>query len=100
MREGQRLGRGGNWEKCIDVIVGGACRGAVRSKSVLFFVFLCFPFFFSENPQLVRGASVLVRASPCKAVSVSYPHLRAHDTLEHPVCRLLLEKKILNAVST
>ena len=33
----------------------------------------------------------------CKAnigmVSVSYTHLRAHETPEHLVCRLLLEKK-------
>eukprot|EP00658_Telonema_sp_P-2_P069771 TRINITY_DN59159_c0_g1_i1.p2 TRINITY_DN59159_c0_g1~~TRINITY_DN59159_c0_g1_i1.p2 ORF type:complete len:120 (+),score=27.52 TRINITY_DN59159_c0_g1_i1:205-564(+) len=27
------------------------------------------------------------------AVSVSYTHLRAHETPEHLVCRLLLEKK-------
>ena len=28
-----------------------------------------------------------------KLVSVSYTHLRAHETPEHLVCRLLLEKK-------
>ena len=28
--------------------------------------------------------------------SVSYTHLRAHETPEHLVCRLLLEKKIEN----
>ena len=27
------------------------------------------------------------------AISVSYTHLRAHETPEHLVCRLLLEKK-------
>ena len=27
------------------------------------------------------------------ATSVSYTHLRAHETPEHLVCRLLLEKK-------
>ena len=28
-----------------------------------------------------------------KEASVSYTHLRAHETPEHLVCRLLLEKK-------
>ena len=27
------------------------------------------------------------------AIAVSYTHLRAHETPEHLVCRLLLEKK-------
>src|SRR5678815_537133 len=30
---------------------------------------------------------------PCSNKSVSYTHLRAHETPEHLVCRLLLEKK-------
>ena len=30
---------------------------------------------------------------PAVAVAVSYTHLRAHETPEHLVCRLLLEKK-------
>eukprot|EP00658_Telonema_sp_P-2_P020791 TRINITY_DN18241_c0_g1_i1.p1 TRINITY_DN18241_c0_g1~~TRINITY_DN18241_c0_g1_i1.p1 ORF type:complete len:111 (+),score=2.71 TRINITY_DN18241_c0_g1_i1:205-537(+) len=29
----------------------------------------------------------------CRPVPVSYTHLRAHETPEHLVCRLLLEKK-------
>eukprot|EP00658_Telonema_sp_P-2_P049389 TRINITY_DN3755_c0_g1_i3.p1 TRINITY_DN3755_c0_g1~~TRINITY_DN3755_c0_g1_i3.p1 ORF type:complete len:118 (-),score=25.84 TRINITY_DN3755_c0_g1_i3:81-434(-) len=34
------------------------------------------------------------RASPYSAlIPVSYTHLRAHETPEHLVCRLLLEKK-------
>src|SRR5678815_4740787 len=36
-----------------------------------------------------RGSAARVRALP----AVSYTHLRAHETPEHPVCRLLLEKK-------
>src|SRR5678815_2061577 len=31
--------------------------------------------------------------TPSIAVPVSYTHLRAHETPEHLVCRLLLEKK-------
>ena len=35
-----------------------------------------------------------------KAISVSYTHLRAHETPEHLVCRLLLEKKKTSTLST
>src|SRR5678815_264677 len=38
--------------------------------------------------QLARRANVAPRTIP-----VSYTHLRAHETPEHLVCRLLLEKK-------
>ena len=31
--------------------------------------------------------------------SVSYTHLRAHETPEHLVCRLLLEQKTLQTLS-
>ena len=31
-------------------------------------------------------------------VPVSYTHLRAHETPEHLVCRLLLEKKKINFI--
>ena len=34
-----------------------------------------------------------VSESPDQHVPVSYTHLRAHETPEHLVCRLLLEKK-------
>ena len=37
-------------------------------------------FFFLDGPPYMNG-------------SVSYTHLRAHETPEHLVCRLLLEKK-------
>src|SRR5678815_1345333 len=36
-------------------------------------------------------AALVERGSP--ATAVSYTHLRAHETPEHLVCRLLLEKK-------
>eukprot|EP00658_Telonema_sp_P-2_P036342 TRINITY_DN26311_c0_g1_i1.p1 TRINITY_DN26311_c0_g1~~TRINITY_DN26311_c0_g1_i1.p1 ORF type:complete len:109 (-),score=5.28 TRINITY_DN26311_c0_g1_i1:5-331(-) len=41
----------------------------------------------------------VVSQDPCHLVSpaVSYTHLRAHETPEHLVCRLLLEKKKNNA---
>src|SRR5678816_1716975 len=32
-------------------------------------------------------------AEGCRLLAVSYTHLRAHETPEHLVCRLLLEKK-------
>ena len=35
-----------------------------------------------------------------KATAVSYTHLRAHETPEHLVCRLLLEKKKKHHTST
>ena len=37
------------------------------------------------------GDTITLFNSPAKAVS--YTHLRAHETPEHLVCRLLLEKK-------
>ena len=37
---------------------------------------------FGDTPRNARAAA-----------SVSYTHLRAHETPEHLVCRLLLEKK-------
>eukprot|EP00658_Telonema_sp_P-2_P036290 TRINITY_DN26284_c0_g1_i2.p1 TRINITY_DN26284_c0_g1~~TRINITY_DN26284_c0_g1_i2.p1 ORF type:complete len:103 (+),score=19.24 TRINITY_DN26284_c0_g1_i2:455-763(+) len=39
-----------------------------------------------------RPVTLLVQALHCHE-SVSYTHLRAHETPEHLVCRLLLEKK-------
>src|SRR5678816_4593449 len=42
------------------------------------------------HPQGDRYMAYVV-ADPC--VTVSYTHLRAHETPEHLVCRLLLEKK-------
>ena len=41
----------------------------------------------SVEPYLTEGKSL---------ISVSYTHLRAHETPEHLVCRLLLEKKKKN----
>src|SRR5678815_1282216 len=44
-----------------------------------------------------KGASVIVaereQKDPRVTCPVSYTHLRAHETPEHLVCRLLLEKK-------
>src|SRR5678815_4731216 len=41
--------------------------------------------------DLTDGGFVAVLDQECNAVS--YTHLRAHETPEHLVCRLLLEKK-------
>ena len=43
---------------------------------------------FNLISQLIDGNNIISRAIP-----VSYTHLRAHETPEHLVCRLLLEKK-------
>src|SRR5674536_390492 len=46
--------------------------------------------------QVRRRSSTGVRSAPPPnhdLVAVSYTHLRAHETPEHLVCRLLLEKK-------
>ncbi|CZR85344.1 Firmicute plasmid replication protein (RepL) [Clostridioides difficile] len=40
-----------------------------------------------------------LRLSDNKLIAVSYTHLRAHETPEHLVCRLLLEKKKIITVN-
>src|SRR5678816_4911649 len=45
---------------------------------------------FIARDQTLRN---FVLNEPRGGVSVSYTHLRAHETPEHLVCRLLLEKK-------
>src|SRR5678815_5502107 len=42
---------------------------------------------------LTAGLGGMGGAQPLAATTVSYTHLRAHETPEHLVCRLLLEKK-------
>jgi len=46
----------------------------------------------TENPQLKCYALLAMKHLKTTG-SVSYTHLRAHETPEHLVCRLLLEKK-------
>src|SRR5678816_4582305 len=41
----------------------------------------------------IKRVPRLVRISGVRLPPVSYTHLRAHETPEHLVCRLLLEKK-------
>ena len=43
--------------------------------------------------QGVGLACVIQHAAGAVVIAVSYTHLRAHETPEHLVCRLLLEKK-------
>eukprot|EP00658_Telonema_sp_P-2_P019449 TRINITY_DN17683_c0_g1_i2.p1 TRINITY_DN17683_c0_g1~~TRINITY_DN17683_c0_g1_i2.p1 ORF type:complete len:289 (+),score=68.45 TRINITY_DN17683_c0_g1_i2:30-896(+) len=47
--------------------------------------------FSSYEPEIFPG--LIYRMQNPKIVPVSYTHLRAHETPEHLVCRLLLEKK-------
>ena len=50
----------------------------------------------SKSPKSVNHGDVYFMVSSWKsgsAKAVSYTHLRAHETPEHLVCRLLLEKK-------
>ena len=42
---------------------------------------------------LKQGKTVLYSAFEERIISVSYTHLRAHETVLDIVCRLLLEKK-------
>ncbi|WP_460413874.1 hypothetical protein [Staphylococcus aureus] len=49
------------------------------------------------NENKISNATTIITAITIKLklnmVSVSYTHLRAHETLSDRVCRLLLEKK-------
>ena len=45
---------------------------------------------YREHFKIYLHIFLILRHSP---ISVSYTHLRAHETPEHLVCRLLLEKK-------
>ena len=45
-----------------------------------------------------HGLHMHIYVSDCSSYSVSYTHLRAHETRSNLVCRLLLEKK--NKVTT
>src|SRR5678816_4589103 len=46
-----------------------------------------------ENGELLSGGNFHGQAVALALDAVSYTHLRAHETPEHLVCRLLLEKK-------
>src|SRR5659263_740194 len=48
---------------------------------------------FFPNPLTSASLSSLTRLLPKGNASVSYTHLRAHETRHDLVCRLLLEKK-------
>eukprot|EP00658_Telonema_sp_P-2_P027051 TRINITY_DN20977_c0_g1_i1.p1 TRINITY_DN20977_c0_g1~~TRINITY_DN20977_c0_g1_i1.p1 ORF type:complete len:251 (-),score=76.11 TRINITY_DN20977_c0_g1_i1:89-841(-) len=47
----------------------------------------------TETGSYPEPISVTFESELCDAFTVSYTHLRAHETPEHLVCRLLLEKK-------
>eukprot|EP00658_Telonema_sp_P-2_P072549 TRINITY_DN61678_c0_g2_i1.p1 TRINITY_DN61678_c0_g2~~TRINITY_DN61678_c0_g2_i1.p1 ORF type:complete len:128 (-),score=42.36 TRINITY_DN61678_c0_g2_i1:98-481(-) len=47
----------------------------------------------NEFHQSARLQSLIYKADEAASKAVSYTHLRAHETPEHLVCRLLLEKK-------
>ena len=48
---------------------------------------------FTAQPKVANGASELIGKIFGEAGTVSYTHLRAHETVLDLVCRLLLEKK-------
>src|SRR5678816_3948376 len=62
--------------------------------NILSFI-LSFTPFFTPHHSLIRSfLTLLILFTPSMPLrSVSYTHLRAHETPEHLVCRLLLEKK-------
>src|SRR5674536_261528 len=47
----------------------------------------------SDVPDALQISEFLSRFNSDTYITVSYTHLRAHETPEHLVCRLLLEKK-------
>eukprot|EP00658_Telonema_sp_P-2_P023470 TRINITY_DN1940_c0_g1_i13.p1 TRINITY_DN1940_c0_g1~~TRINITY_DN1940_c0_g1_i13.p1 ORF type:complete len:118 (-),score=8.01 TRINITY_DN1940_c0_g1_i13:82-435(-) len=91
------------------VIVLLSLFGATGNSSFLLPRQTCFPYYcrqllllllFYTPSSRVSFSDILVLLSSHKVVifgfnlkSVSYTHLRAHETPEHLVCRLLLEKK-------
>src|SRR5678815_1720240 len=62
------------------------------SPSLEVVVFTAFATFESAVEAMRRGAADYV-PKPFTPDQISYTHLRAHETPEHLVCRLLLEKK-------
>ena len=56
--------------------------------------------FVAANKELLKADVILISDSSMLSMEnpspVSYTHLRAHETPEHLVCRLLLEKKKKN----
>eukprot|EP00658_Telonema_sp_P-2_P017467 TRINITY_DN16788_c0_g1_i2.p2 TRINITY_DN16788_c0_g1~~TRINITY_DN16788_c0_g1_i2.p2 ORF type:complete len:117 (+),score=2.61 TRINITY_DN16788_c0_g1_i2:517-867(+) len=46
-----------------------------------------------EIEEMIRQITIITLYTPLYLLAVSYTHLRAHETPEHLVCRLLLEKK-------
>ena len=52
-----------------------------------------YPDFAEKACRLVQEGKVTYAVLICGTGTVSYTHLRAHETPEHLVCRLLLEKK-------
>eukprot|EP00658_Telonema_sp_P-2_P035435 TRINITY_DN2576_c0_g1_i4.p2 TRINITY_DN2576_c0_g1~~TRINITY_DN2576_c0_g1_i4.p2 ORF type:complete len:103 (+),score=49.61 TRINITY_DN2576_c0_g1_i4:217-525(+) len=71
--------------------------------SITFFSFILFHFYYvnctfekwqyKSNPKFPQADKVREEIIQMLKGPVSYTHLRAHETPEHLVCRLLLEKK-------
>src|SRR5450756_2799161 len=81
----------GHWEQarrissrvnCITRLVSGQYAPASARRSTA-----------AWKTRSVRSSSVLMMVSLSHLISVSYTHLRAHETRHDLVCRLLLEKK-------
>ena len=66
------------------VLIGGSALSAFRVEELL-----------NKCRKLSPGLTEL-SARTLYFIAVSYTHLRAHETPEHLVCRLLLEKKNLD----
>ena len=69
---------------CIWTALGDVTANIIQACLVIFVI----GSFISDNPTLLN----IFKWFGVIYIPVSYTHLRAHETLRHLVCRLLLEK--------
>eukprot|EP00658_Telonema_sp_P-2_P009637 TRINITY_DN13592_c0_g1_i3.p1 TRINITY_DN13592_c0_g1~~TRINITY_DN13592_c0_g1_i3.p1 ORF type:complete len:155 (+),score=26.40 TRINITY_DN13592_c0_g1_i3:168-632(+) len=96
----KKIGANSQWSDSF----GRGCGRVLQFRSTLWFFAICI-----SSARLIEGShgsstgtihpgrdasgAALSRSSALASRPVSYTHLRAHETPEHLVCRLLLEKK-------
>eukprot|EP00658_Telonema_sp_P-2_P027532 TRINITY_DN21236_c0_g1_i2.p1 TRINITY_DN21236_c0_g1~~TRINITY_DN21236_c0_g1_i2.p1 ORF type:complete len:141 (+),score=28.66 TRINITY_DN21236_c0_g1_i2:260-682(+) len=83
-------------EALFIVTIVMAAMWVVQAVVFVAFIFFLRGWYKEDKASLASAKSQFTRGAARTAVtlaSVSYTHLRAHETPEHLVCRLLLEKK-------